>query len=272
MRRMVSALAVAATAVAVSGSAGVAGPPVVDDRGNVEMIDIEVSPPVASTRSRPQPVTLQYQAFTGNRNARPGRAEDSEVIRLPRGMRVNAALFPTCPLPTTAEQVGSARCSRAARLGSGATEVQVGDAFYPATVTIFNGESQNGRPTLIFRGTAEINGVVVASEYNFEVRRTRSGPRLATIDLPGSSSAGTVPQTRVEFRLGRAVTARRGTRPVRRGYLESPRVCRGSWRFSVTTDFDDGTRLTSTDATPCVNRARKRPTLVAGTAAAAYSG
>jgi hypothetical protein len=252
MRRKVLGVAVAAATLTAFGGVASGGPPTIDERGNFEMLDVDVSPPLTSTRSRPQPVTLRYQGFAGNREGGPPRTERWAIIRLTRGMRVNSGLFARCPLPQRAEELGNDRCPPASRLGGGTAEVQVADSYYPARVTLYNGERRNGRPTLIFRGVIAAGGGEVRSEYNFEIRGARTRPRLVTIMAAEDAQPPAFALSQIDIRIGRTTTAR----GVRRGYMEAPRRCNGLWHFSTTTGWDDGTTMTSRDSTPCTRAAQ----------------
>jgi hypothetical protein len=252
MRRKVLGTAVAAAALAAFGGVAQGGPPTIDERGYFEMIDMDVSPPVTSTRSRPQPVTLRYQGFAGNRHGQPARPERSAILRFTRGMRINSGLFARCPLAESSEELGNDRCSRRSRVGGGTAEVQVGSAFYPAQITLYNGARHNGRPTLIFRGVVDVNGSEARSEFIFEIRGAQTRPRLVSIEGPEGATPPNFAITQIDVRLGRTTTVRN----VRRGYVEAPRRCNGLWHFSTTTGFDDGTTLTTRDSTPCVRAAQ----------------
>jgi hypothetical protein len=255
MRRAALGTGMAVVVVAALGGAAQGGPPTIDERGNFEMIDMEVSPPITSTRARPQPVTLRYQGFAGNRMGQPARPERSAILRFPRGMRFNSAFFARCPLPASSEELGDDRCSRASRVGRGTAEIQVGSAYFPAEVTLFNGARRDGRPTLIFRGITDVGGTEARSEFNFEIRGAQTRPRLVSLPVPEGAAPPEFALSQIDVRLGRTTT--RGG--VRRGYVEAPRRCTGHWHFSLTTGYADGTALTSRDATPCARAAQPVP-------------
>jgi hypothetical protein len=106
-----------------------AGPAATDSNGNVSVVEVELSPPVASTPARPVGATLTYHEFFGNRNGAVLPRVTKTTIKLPPGTRSNARLFRTCDLPDTPEEVGKSRCINASRVGSGTVEVDARPAL-----------------------------------------------------------------------------------------------------------------------------------------------
>src|SRR3954467_3756466 len=92
--------AVAAVAVALVSSAH-AGPAATDRNGNVSVLDVALSPPVASSRRAPVGATLTFNEFFGNRNGARPPTVTKTAITLPADTRGNGRLFPKCPLPKT---------------------------------------------------------------------------------------------------------------------------------------------------------------------------
>jgi hypothetical protein len=237
-------------AVAEAGSAA-------DANGNFMVVDVELSPPRAGTPSRRQGVTLGYHFFTGNRltGQRPPAVE-AETIRLP-GVRTNGRLFPKCPLPRTAQEIGRTRCSGFTRVGGGTGEVDVRPlvaGYIPIRISAFNGTLHNGDPSLIFLGTGIVGGQVMSAELDFVARAVGGGLNLVLLSPPPGSQTGVFSLTRADLTLGRAIAVRRGGRFGRVSLYESPLSCpHQGWRLSQTTIFSGGAgSLTATDVEPCV--------------------
>src|SRR2546421_9460844 len=120
MRRLAVLAAVLTTALGGGlASVAAAGPPATDANGNFSVLDVDVFPPRAAN---PLGVTIGFHLFSGNRlTGQRQPASQSVTLRFP-GFHENGVFFPKCPLPTTAQQVGSPRCSRASQVGRGTAE------------------------------------------------------------------------------------------------------------------------------------------------------
>jgi hypothetical protein len=251
MRRL-AALMVTAAAFGGLSSLAEAGPPATDPNGNFMVVDIDVFPPRAG-----QGVTIGYHFFGGNRltGQRPPGVRD-ETIRFP-GFRSNGRLFPKCPLPRTAQELGRNRCSNAARVGGGTGEADarplVG-GFIPIRVSAFNGSLRNGNPTLIFLATATVGSQAVNAEIDFEVRRAGGGFNLVLLPAPPGAPTGLFSLTRADLTFGKTIRRRRGRRTILTSFIEAPLTCRPQgWLLSQTTAFTDGSpTLTARDVHPCV--------------------
>jgi hypothetical protein len=248
----------AATAAAFGGLEAVAeAGAAADANGNFMVVDVELSPPRAGTRVRPQGVTLGYHFFAGNRltGQRPPDVQ-AETIRLP-GVRTNGRSFPKCPLPRTAQESGRTRCSGFTRVGGGTGEVDarpVGAGHIPIRISAFNGALHNGNPSLIFIGTGIVGGQALSAELDFEARAIGGGLNLELLSPPPGTQNDVFSLTRVDLTLGRTIAVRRGRRWARVSLYESPLSCpHQGWRFSQSTIFSGGAgSLTATDVEPCV--------------------
>jgi hypothetical protein len=255
--RKLAALMVTGTALASLTAGAEAGTPATDASGKFTVLDIEIFPPRAGTPARRQGVTIAYHFFAGNRltgQRIPGN--QGVTIRFP-GFRNNARLFPKCPLPRNAQELGRNRCSNATRVGGGTVE---GDARpqvatpIQARVSIFNGTLRNGNPTLILFATATVGGRPVTSETNYQARPAGGGFNLELLPAPSGAPAGLFSLTRVDITVGRTIRVRRAGRAVAVSLLESPLTCppRG-WALSQTNVFaGGGGTLTARDTQPCV--------------------
>jgi hypothetical protein len=229
-----------------------AGPATVMPNGDFGVVDFDVSPPVAGAPS----MTIGYHAFFGNRNGERLPDDESTTIRLPRGTRSNGPLFPQCPLPKTAAEVGSDRCTTKARIGNGTFEADARPAVadpVSGTIVVYNGEQVAGTPTVIFHATAQLGGSTFTSELDFAVRNSGGAMELVTIPPPEGTATGVYTVSRVDAQIGRTIRRRVRGRSVRVGVLVPPRTCRRSWAFSETVVLPGGRGpIVARDDVPCI--------------------
>lgn len=250
MRKLVMLGSAAVLAAGLAAGAH-AGPAATDSNGNVSVVDVELSPPVASTPARPVGATLTYHEFFGNRNGAVLPRVTKTTIKLPPGTRSNARLFRTCDLPDTPEEVGKSRCINASRVGSGTVEVDARPALAEplgGKLAVYNGEPRGGKPTLILLATVVVGGNKVTGELDFATR----GSTLVSLPPPEGTPQGLFVITKVDAAIRATTIARRGGRRTRVSFIETPRVCRrGTWRSSSTQAFEGGGSLTAFDTAPC---------------------
>ena len=251
MQKLVTLGAATTLAIALAAAAH-AGEAATDSKGNVSVVDIALSPPVASSAAKPVGATLRFQEFFGNRNGALLPRVTKTTIRLPAGTRSNGRLFPRCELPDKPADVGAERCSRGSRIGSGSVEVDARPTIegpLSGKLSVHNGEPRDGRPTLILLATVAFGGSEAKGELDFEVR----GSTLASLPPPAGTPEGLFVITKVDVAVRATTTVSRRGRRVRVSFIETPRVCRrGTWRSSSTQDFEGGGSLTASDTAPCL--------------------
>ena len=254
--RKLAVLAAAMTTALGGGLASVAaaGPPATDANGNFSVLDVDVFPPRAAN---PLGVTIGFHLFSGNRlTGQRQPASQSVTLRFP-GFHENGVFFPKCPLPTTAQQVGSARCSRASQVGRGTAEADARpgvSGFIPVNnVRVFNGSPRGGNPTLFFLGTATIGAQTVHTEIDFVARPAGGGFNLVLLPAPAGTPSGLFSLTRVDVTAGKTLVVRRGVGRLLVSLIVPPRTCPpAGWGFSVTNVFTTGASLTARDVQSCV--------------------
>jgi hypothetical protein len=229
-----------------------AGPAATDPNGNVSVLDVALSPPIAGSSARPVGATLTFHEFFGNRNGALLPRVTKTTIRLPPDTGSNGRLFPKCDLPDRPDEVGKDRCTRASRIGSGTVEVDAGPALeepLAGKLAAYNGELRGGRPTLILLATVVVGGSAVRGELDFQMR----GSTLVSLPPPEGTPEGLFVITKVDAAIRATTIVRRGGRRVRVSFIETPRVCRrGTWRSSSTQAFEGGGSLTAFDTAPCL--------------------
>jgi hypothetical protein len=252
MRKLVTLGAATALAGALAAGAH-AGPAATDPSGNVSVVDVALSPPIAGSAARPVGATLTFHEFFGNRNGAVLPRVTKTTIKLPPGTRSNARLFPNCDLPDQPDEVGKDRCTKASRIGSGTVEVDARPALgepLAGKLAAYNGELRGGKPTLILLATVVVGGSEVGGELNFQMR----GSTLVSLPPPEGTPEGLFVITKVDAVIRATTVARRGGRRVRVSFIETPRVCRrGRWRSSSTQNFEGGGSLTAFDTAPCLS-------------------
>jgi hypothetical protein len=242
----------AAVSAAALVSVAHAGPAATDSNGNVSVVDVALSPPVAGRPGAPVGAALTFQEFFGNRNGAPLPRITGTTIALPPGTRNNGRLFSKCDLPDTPGEVGTKRCKPAARIGSGTVEADARPTIeqpLPGTIVAYNGELRDGNPTVILLADVTVGGSKVTGELDFEA----DGSTLKSLAPPQGTPEGLFTVTKVDVTVRKTIRVRRGGRQVRVSLIETPRKCRGgTWHSSETQTFEGGGSLTALDTAPCL--------------------
>ncbi|HEX8073727.1 MAG TPA: hypothetical protein VF545_01990 [Thermoleophilaceae bacterium] len=268
-----AAAAAAATAALAAGVAGVAtaGPASTDANGNFAVLDVDVSPPQAGTKAAPRGIGLTIHEYTGNsRNGSRSPYSGDSTIRLPRGLRSNAALFPsTCPLPVNTDQVGmESRCPASSKIGSGTAEADARPTiqdFLPATVTAYNGERRGDEPTLILMIGATVGTSQLHAEVDYQYTEDDPtgpyGAKLFTFKPVADSNGSFLSIRRLDLNLPNKAVKLKGAkgRKVRVHLFEAPTKCSKAWQFAqiLNTPSADAS-LTAKDGATCAKADRPR--------------
>lgn len=256
MRKLIG-VAVTVTLFAYA-TAALGAPPATAPGGDFVDLSVAVSPPVAGTAKKPQGVALTFDSFTGNRiNGSLPSANNSIVVRLNRGFKDNAKLFPSCKINTQAVST----CAKNTQIGTGTAEASLPGvensppSFIPAKLTIYNGKSFAGSAaSVIF--IAAVAGQKL--ELDFSIRNQPVGPYgLAFTELvfPPSPGAPAGPTYRLtKFRINipnQTVNARVHGKRVKVPLIQAPTFCRGAWKFEQFNGYSSGPPLVATDSQPC---------------------
>ena len=246
-------LAFAAAAAALLGLAATAqaGAPVrtPDGKGFV-VLQFKVFPPRAGAG-----VATEFDTFAGNDvDGQPPATNDQTrtiAIRLARGSKVNSSAFATCTVANAQQN----RCSRASQVGTGTATADARPAIatpIQARVTAFNGKTTAGRPAVLLRAVANINGSQVPLVIVAQLGPAGSGfgPSFVVDNgplTPGQNPAYNIRQLHLNL-PDKVVRVRR--RLVH--FLVAPPTCRGSWLYEQVNTSYGGARLIATDRVPCV--------------------
>jgi hypothetical protein len=229
-----------------------AGPASTDSDGNVSVVDVALSPPVASSRRAPVGATLTFQEFFGNRKGAPLPRVTKTSLEFPAGTRNNGRLFAKCDLPDTPTELGKKRCSRASRIGTGTVEADARPTIeepLSGKIVAYNGELRRGNPTVILLADVQVGGGKVTGELDFEMR----GSTLVSLAPPEGTPEGLFVITGVDLSVGKTIRVRSGGRRVSASLITTPRTCRkGIWRTRATQTFEGGATLTAFDTSPCL--------------------
>jgi hypothetical protein len=216
------------------------------------VVDVALSPPIASSPGAPVGATLTFQEFFGNRNGAQLPRVTRTALEFPAGTRNNGRLFAKCDIPDSSAEVGKKRCSRASRIGSGSVEADARPSIeqpLAGKLVAYNGELHRGNPTVILLADVTVGGGVVTGELDFEMR----GSTLISLAPPEGTPEGLFTITKVDLSVGKTIRVRRGGRRVRVSLINTPRTCRqGTWRTRATQTFEGGGTLTAFDTSPCV--------------------
>jgi hypothetical protein len=249
-RRPLAAMLVA-TAVLGTAASAQAGAPTRSNGGqDFLVLQVKVAPPRANSA-----VGLEFDSFAGNdvTGAVPAPNDSTRIndVRLARGFKVNPGAFVQC----TVAQANKNQCPRASRVGSGTATADARPTIatpVQASVVAFNGKTSAGKPALLLRAVATLNGSKVPLVLVVEIKPATGGfgPRFVLDNgplTPGTAPLFGITQLHLVFPVR---IARVGRRVV--PYLVSASTCRGSWLFEQINTAYSGAREIATDRMPCV--------------------
>jgi hypothetical protein len=245
------AAAAAAAALFGLGSTALAGAPARGPTGkNFLVLQFKVSPPRAG-----QGVAVEFDSFAGNDvdGTFPAPNDSTRIIdvRLAKGFTVHNSAFASCKRA----DIDKNRCSRASQVGTGTATADARPTIatpVQARVTAFNGKTATGKPAVLLRAVANINGQQVPLVLVAEIKPAAPGfgPSFV-VDAgpltPGSSALFGISQ--LHLNLPDKVVRVRG-RAVH--YVVASPTCRGSWLFEQVNTAYSGAKLIATDRMPCV--------------------
>jgi hypothetical protein len=254
MRKFSALAALVALCCAGVGVAN-AGQANIDANGTALSLDASFSPPITSSKSTRQGVTLELHQFYGNVRGNPTPTEGADVnVGLPGGTVFNSAAFAACPLPTDPKQFGvRSRCPAASQVGTGTVQVDARKSGLTdplnGTVVVYNGAKSGSTPTVILMASLPTpGGGEIITEIDMKVEK---GPKLVGYDplnRPRGSSLYDI--TRLDLAVGKTVGVKANGKNIKVPFLQAPVVCKKSWAFSLTLVRDSGTQ-TATDTAPC---------------------
>jgi len=245
--------AVATTVAALFGLASVAqaGAPARTNNGKSFLVlQFKISPPRAG-----QGVGIEFDSFAGNDvdGTFPTGTAATRVndVRLAKGFKVNPSAFVSC----TRAQIDKNKCPAASKLATGTATADARPTIatpVQAKLTAFNGKTTAGKPALLLRALANLNGSQVPLVLVAEIKPPASGlgPGFVVDAGPLASGSGSlfgISQLHLNF-PDKAVRVR--GRAVH--YTVAPTTCRGSWLFEQINTSYAGAREVATDRMPCV--------------------
>ncbi len=246
-------LTAAAAAAALFGlaSAAQAGAPARGPSGKSFLVlQVKVSPPRAG-----QGVAIEFDSFAGNDvdGTLPTPNDSTRIndVRLAKGFKVNPSAFASC----TRAQVDKNNCPRASQVATGTATADARPTIatpIQARVTAFNGKTTAGKPALLLRVLANLNGQQVPLVLVAEIKPPASGFGPGFVVDGGPLTPGTAPLfgiSQLHLNFPDHVVRVRG-RAVH--YTVAPPTCRGSWLFEQVNTSYGGGRLVATDRMPCV--------------------
>jgi hypothetical protein len=151
------------------------------------------------------------------------------VLRFPKGARVNGRFFPKCTVAIL-QTKGPRGCPRGSRIGGGRARgaaPPIVDSV-AAKVTLFNGPTVGGDPSLIIYSLPDLGPVLIQAG---RLRSDRSGRYgyVLTVDIPPIKTLPSAPDASVTFfdaTVNNISVRRRGRRI---NYIDSPVLCNGTF-------------------------------------------
>jgi hypothetical protein len=151
------------------------------------------------------------------------------TLRFPKGAVVNGRYFPKCKLKAILAR-GPRGCPKGSKLGGGTAKGAAPPivASVNAKVSLFNGETVGGNPSLIVYSLPDLGPVITASGVLKPDRGGNYGYQL-NVDIPPIKTLPSAPDASVTFfdATVRDATVRRGRRTIH--YIDSPVLCNGTY-------------------------------------------
>lgn len=232
----------------------------VGTKGNY-VLDLEVGVKPAKPSGRlPVGVAFAYsETLTTKTGERPSQNIRNVAITLPRGFRFNLAAFPQCKFSAVdkaSQNSGdpSKGCPASSQIGAGSVVVDARPTLadpVPGTLRAFAGvddEDVEGNPrtpipAIIVTGSSKVGSTTIYSELAADVVAAN---RLEIPFTPQPAGQTSVSTTR-QFTLNlRNLKGKKGV-PL----VQASKTCTGSWTFTQTTTFADGSSVSAKDAVPC---------------------
>ena len=173
-------------------------------------------------------------------------------MRLGKGFKVNGPAFASCKRA----DIDRNRCPRASQVGTGIATADARPAIanrVPAKVTAFNGKTSAGRPAVLLRAVANLNGQQVPLVLVAEIKPAAPGFGPSVVVDSGPLTSGSSPLfgiAQLHLNLPDKVVRVRG-RAVH--FVVAPPTCRGAWLFEQVNTAYSGAKLIATDRVPCVS-------------------
>jgi hypothetical protein len=246
-------LAAAAAAAALLGLAAVAqaGAPARSPNGKEFLVlQFKVVPPRAGSG-----VGVEFDSFGGNDvDGNVPAANDQTrtiAVRLARGSKVNSSAFASCTLADANRN----RCSHASQVATGTATADARPTIatpVQARVTAFNGKTAAGKPAVLIRALANLNGQQLPLVLVAQIAPAASGFGPSFVVDNGPLTPGQPPLfsiTQLHLKLPDKVARVRG-RLVH--FTVAPPTCRGTWFYEQVNTAYSGARLIAADRVPCV--------------------
>ena len=151
------------------------------------------------------------------------------TLRFPKGAVVNGRYFPKCKLKAIQSR-GPKACPKRSKLGGGTAKGAAPPivSSVNAKVSLFNGETVGGYPSLIVYSLPDLGPVLTMSGV---LKPDRSGPYgyQLNVDVPPIKTLPSAPDASVTFfdATVRDATVKRGRRTIH--YIDAPVLCNGTY-------------------------------------------
>jgi hypothetical protein len=225
------------------------------------VLDLEVSAkPAKPSTTKPAGVALSYsQKLTTKSGERPSQDVSKITITVPKGFQFNLGAFPQCKFSAVdkANTNGAdpaTGCPKASQIGTGTATADARPTLadpVPATVRGFAGvddEDLKGNPrtpipAIVITATAKVSTATVYSYFAADVVAANRLEVPFPPNTTGQQSLFVLQQLTLNLKN---LTGKKGA-PL----VQAPKTCTGSWTFTQTTKFADGSSVTAKDAVPC---------------------
>ena len=197
----------AAAAVAIPGSAALAGPTVTGSDGNTQSLDVVVAPRKLPKRTY-APATLEVTVKTGTTSPSglPSAAVH-DVIDFDRSATLFTRGLATCSdaaIQNTSTEIAEQKCGRAKiGAGSGTALLPLSSGATPEVtkVTAFNGVPRGGKPVVLLHayGTRPLQTTLVLIGVVRNHGKEGYGPRLDVTVPPIAGGGGAITDFRVKI-------------------------------------------------------------------------
>ena len=228
-------------------------------------LEARAIPNKASTKKKVRPIRLFIKTTFADPAAAQPPPLSKVVIRFNKGGVFNGKLFPKCKF-SEIQSKGPKACPKGSKVGTGKAQASAQPviALVNAKVTVYNGESKGGTPTVILYNVPDVSSPIAVQGTVEKKAASACGdggqcdytltfnvPPIPT--LPGQPNASVLSvQTQtlnVFVKKKKRVHGRKRT--VKIPYIGAPRVCTGKWVAESTVSFADGTTASAKTSAPC---------------------
>jgi hypothetical protein len=232
---------IALTGVAIAAEAGPS------PTGQIQTLEVTHSPNKASKKKKPRGAKLKFVITLRKADGSKPSPTTDTIVNLPKGLGLNYKEFPTCTQQILQTR-GPSGCPSKSKVGTGRLEADASPvlAKVGGTVTAYNGKNR----TYLLYVVPEISSPLVIPgklsgrrvDFDVPLVPTLPGQPNATLTYFEVTTGGTIKKSKRVKGKKKKVTI---------NYFENPTSCKGGYAWAFEFGYENGERLSPTDAATC---------------------